>query len=344
MRLFSYRKTWVVTACACLLGLAAGQALAESVTIERKFKPGAKHYVEESADITQKMPGGPAGPVETTMTQVVGMWEEVKKGEGDAVSVVMTFDRFSQKVNTPFMGTLAYDTDAPDAADASPMLKPVFDALMGQSFTLKVGPKDAIEGISGVDELQSDVSEKAGNSMVWAQIKQQFNADSLRQKWGESAMAMYPNRKIDVGETWTSKTREPYQFGTMITDYTFKLEKVTEREGNKVAVVTFTGKHSLEAPAEPPPGQVTPELSGESTGKAFYDIDAGLFVENESTANMEFLIGRPGMEEKSKMEAVAKSTLRYLSPSEREKQEKEASAKAKSNQEKKSEESKEKND
>lgn len=305
----------------------ADAAAAKSAVIQRKFEPGGKRYLEEVSTIVQKSPGGAAGTTNTTMVQTVGFWEEIKKGEKDSALVAMTFDRYQQDITLPHGGEYTYDTDRPAASSSSPRLKPAFDAVIGQTITLEFGPEGEVRSVGGVEALYGQLEKCGADTAVLFELDRELNEEALRLNWGTSRMSCYARRSVDIGETWTGKTRRGLRMGAMVYDLTYKLEEIKLREGREVAIVSLKGNASSESPEDSVVALIAPKLSGEIVGEAIYDIAAGLFIEQNSKASLVFEISRPGVEAKTKMEAEVKTTTRYLTAEERERQKKEAAAK-----------------
>lgn len=90
-----------------------------------------------------------------------------------------------------------------------------------------------------------------------------FNPQRVKELLDLMGSYFLPKTAVAVGETWTRQTSEVRpKFGTLITDISFTLRGVRERDGIQVATIDINGKVSLKAepvavaPAKTPPARV----------------------------------------------------------------------------------------
>jgi len=97
------------------------------------------------------------------------------------------------------------------------------------------------------------MDDSAGGDMFYERMRDTFTADALRQEVYELRFAVLPGREVKVGDTWTRehRARNP-RLGDVIYKYDCKFERVEEKDGRRLAVVTYTGKLE-EAPGNTPP-------------------------------------------------------------------------------------------
>lgn len=265
--------------------ITAGQVFAESVLLERKFKPGRTIYVETNDLIVQKS-SGPRGDSEYTIRRVYGLMEKVGSPTDGKTPVVFTFDRAMQTLEHPSVGELYFDTDDSTDEEASHQFGIMLKPLMGLSMTMEFDEAGEVVSCTGMEAIVRKIDEEAVGASFWGYMKRDLTDDRMSEDWGRNRLLYLPNKKIAVGDTWDviTKTTRP-QLGTIVTKFQCKLDRIGEKDGRQIAVISYTTKPFLEEDEKADDGPKT-ELSGTLTGTAICDVAQGMIVEDTSKASM----------------------------------------------------------
>lgn len=342
MRFPSVSKIQTTTLAISFALLAAVPAMAESVLIKRKFDAGASHLLETKTQATQEMSGMPNVPAGETMKMkfdsVVCRREQVKDGKMGKKEVTATFDHAVQTYDIPMMGgTLEFDSDDMENEEAAPQLATIFGPMIGESIKYEVGRDGKVLNFSGMEEIAKKIEAKATMNMFWGQMKDQFTDKSARRQYAEDPLLIYPGKEISVGDTWSAtSTEERPRIGTMLQKFAYKLDRIGTDNGRKVAFISYTFDVSSANDTEKKNGAEGEEkkeeagghVKGTGTGKAVYDIERGIIVNNdsESKTDIEMSLAAMGGQGTMKIKSIVKSSTRLISDEERNKQ-KEAAAK-----------------
>ena len=116
----------------------------------------------------------------------------------------ITYLAVSAMMDTP-MGKMEYDSENHDGGDISPMLKG-FAALPGKHFEIKVNQMGKTIEVNGTDEMldqlvqEFDLPDESTREQLRESLKRQFGDKALKSNM-ESAMAFYPGRPVNTGDT-----------------------------------------------------------------------------------------------------------------------------------------------
>jgi len=271
----------------------APAARAESVMIKRKFEPGSKQYVESAVEVKQKISGTPMGDMNIDVRRVYGLWETVESVEGDVAEVRLTFDRAAQWMDFPMWNNPYFDSDDPHDPDAAELLRRIYSELIDKSINLKIKDAEIVE-FGGLDEIREYISRKIGTNFIWQQMSAEFTNEQGKQNWEEALFQLYPEKEIKVGETWDSSATAVHpKIGTTRTDFTYKLDRFTDKGGRRIAVITYDAKvDTVHGNEQPDPNAA--ELSGTTEGEALYDVQAGVVVSDHYTNATQIKMPIPG--------------------------------------------------
>lgn len=111
------------------------------------------------------------------------------------------------------------------------------------------------------------------------------------QSYFEQSQPVFPDRVLKVGDSWTQEVKvvsprsEP-----VVTSSTYVLERVTQEEGEPVAVIAFDGDIYLPFPyrpagADPAAGETMAEERIRVKGEMFFALDSGRVQRVETHAN-----------------------------------------------------------
>jgi len=109
------------------------------------------------------------------------------------------------------MGTLAYDSAKPPAADADPRvvsMSKTFGAMVGEALSVTMAPNGAIRRIDGaqriVDKLMKDLPRDPMAGGMAQNIRQMLSEDALRTSLEQSFSRM-PDTPVKPGDTWAAQ-------------------------------------------------------------------------------------------------------------------------------------------
>src|SRR5690606_14697868 len=117
----------------------------------------------------------------------------VKSRKDGVTEIEVTLDALKMDTDVGGMQRLTFDSSNPDAGTSE--LKTMSD-IIGKSFQLFVNEDGSVQKVVGFDEVFSTM-EGAGSEM----LKQSFGDSSLVQSMNQITN-IFPNRAVDVGETW----------------------------------------------------------------------------------------------------------------------------------------------
>jgi len=318
--------------------LPAAEAPAQSVVLKPKYTAGHTGYLELDEQVTQTLRGGMFGPDgrKFDFRHLRGLAQKVEASSpGEGAKLAMTFDRIQLQSSFAGMGqSNSFDSDVDDPKDESNPLANAVGGMLGMTMRMEVDADGNVKSFSGMKEILAKMEEAAaGNPMFEQMVRRELRDDSARVEWGEKMMALFPNKEVKVGETWTRTLREPTQnVGELIWEYHCKLERLGVENGRQVAVVACDGtiRRASEEPAEAGPmGMKLEKLTGRFTGGGTFDVDRGEFVKQNQTTEMNIVMAGPGAAEtqpadpeagKMKVDLASTRTVSVLSPAEREKQ------------------------
>lgn len=159
------------------------------------------------------------------------------------VTVSIKYDAVSLKMAN---GSTTYEYDSSKKADSNDPQNLAYEALIGQSFTAKIGKDGVIKEVSGVDKILSNIidklqiSDESLKASISESLKQSFGDEALKQGLG-SMTNIYPNdKKVKVGDSWESKQTITVGYPMIINDkYT-----LIENKGN---IITLDVNSTIDA-------------------------------------------------------------------------------------------------
>jgi hypothetical protein len=261
-----------------------------------RFEEGKTYRMRMATEqkITQTMEGRTM-----VMPQTIGfgLTQAVKEVREDGTAVVqVTYDSVKFKQEGP-MGAMDYDSANPPAT-VPPMARG-FAALVGQGFSMDMTPEGRVVRVEGADQLLARITENieipmpAMRSTIEAQMKQQFGDQALKEMM-EQMMAIYPEKPVAVGDSWSRKVTVARGF-PMVMDNNWTLK--SRADGVAVVEVRSTVEPNPDAgPLEMGGMRIQQKLRGDQQGTIEIDETSGWVL--KSTLNQEFsgemtIIGGP---------------------------------------------------
>ncbi len=208
-----------------------------AVSLQLKLPKGKTYYQRNLADqhITQTVMNN-----QQTVEVSVGMGQKLDVLDVDSagnMQIRYTFIWVMNKQTTP-MGSVSYDS-AQQQTTPPPGTEPLA-ALLNQSYTVKLSPQGRVLDIQGVEQMKAAVQKKlppGAEAGPMANVVNPFTDKQGLKEITESMMAIYPDKPVDMGQSWTDKRVLTAGFGR-IEEAKWTLLK--EEAG--VAVLGVTGK------------------------------------------------------------------------------------------------------
>lgn len=143
------------------------------------------------------------------------------------------------------MGTVSYDS----AQQATPPagMEPLA-AFLNQSYTVKLSPKGKVLDIEGVEQMKAAVQKKmppGAEAGPMGNIVSTFMEKPGIKEMTESLMAVYPDKPVEVGQSWSEKKILTVGFGRIE-----EIKRTLQKQEAGVATIgqTATIRSNPEAP------------------------------------------------------------------------------------------------
>ena len=216
------RLRCTISAVGLLILIALCGSGTAATRLEWKLGKGKTYYQRTVIDqITQTMMGQ-----EQKMEQAIGTGLKLQVLDVDAqgnMRIQYTFLWMRLKQDNP-MGQVDYDSSrqspVPGGAEG-------FAALVGQSYTVKLTPQGKVLDVNGVEQLRQAVLKKlpAGEDPAQTMNPVAMYIDKAKvQQMVESNMAIYPDKPVNPGDSW-SRERTIVMGFTMIIQSKWTLQK-----------------------------------------------------------------------------------------------------------------------
>ena len=237
---------------------------AEKRNYELKLEKGKKYYFRmlTEQEISQTVMGQ-----EQSMEQVIGMGMELDVNEVDAngamwIDYKYGWAKFGHKGP---MGEQVYDSSKKDSP--VPPTAQGFVALLGEGFSLRMMPKGKVKAVRGLKRMRENISKKlpAGpmREFMMKGLEQYFNEAAVKEL-NESSMAMYPDKPVGVGDSWSRKVVLSQGFA-MVLENKWTLKE--RRNGVALIEVSSTVKPNRKAkPLEMGLMKISYEFTGTQKG------------------------------------------------------------------------------
>ncbi len=247
---------------------------AAAVTLQLKLAKGKTYY--ERTVIDQHM-------VQTVMNMQQVMDQGIGTGlQMDVLDVdpqgnmrIRNTYNWSMATRTGSMGNLNYDsakqTTPPPGAEP-------FAALLGQSYIIRITPKGEVLDVNGVEELQAAVRKKlpagAEAGPALGALSQYLDKNSIKQML-ESALGVYPDKPVEVGESWSKKRVFSPMFELTI-DSKWTLQKL--EDGVAIIATTSSSRSNANKPVEAGGMKMRFDLAGTQDGTIRMQQATGLIL------------------------------------------------------------------
>lgn len=247
-------------AAACAAGLAAfvlftspaqgirAQEAGERIELKLRLTPGAKFGLKTTSvqTVFQNLGGRSQNLSQTFGFGYTFLVDEI--GEDGIASVTVLYDSVLVKQHSP-EGSVEYDSS--QAEQGIPPALKAFAALPGQSIRMKIGPTGVVHEVDGMTHLLrrliSQLNLPAGpeRQLMEKTLESQLSDEALRRAM-ENMMAIYPEKPVAIGDSWTRGFAVNQGFPVII-DNVWKLRE--RKEGRAVIDVSAEIKTDPEAGA-----------------------------------------------------------------------------------------------
>jgi hypothetical protein len=306
--------------------------------VRPKHTPGEKCYLEVDQQMTQKITGGqaPGGGITFKIHRLSGLMQTVDKATPDNTQLTMTFDRVSQKIDAGAMMNAGFDSDDPDNEESAKELGEALSPMLGLPLKFQLDKDNHFTSVTGMKEIKAFMSSKAGNNMFLQRMGPELTDERAKMLYGENRYVLYANKEVKVGDHWKRQLTDNLpRIGKVVSEYDCKLDRITEEEGRKVAVVSFesTTKSADRPAGETPSAEPQLSMDGTYSGTGTFDIEKGLITKavSEGQAKLKTVSSggeSDGQAPKTNIELTLKTTTTVMPEAERGKQKAEAKKKA----------------
>jgi hypothetical protein len=265
----------------CSSSLAARQ----DVTLRYRWTKGDTlryRITQQSTTTIGGIPGMDNLTIEQSIVQVVSTSVDDVAADG-AATLKQSVESVKMDLTSPVFAA-SYDSAKPEAAtdQLSATLKGVLSQVIGQSYTVVMGPTGEVLKVEGVSKMAekmfSNVSADPAAAGVLDGLKAGLSDDSMRSLLAQS-FSQSPNRPLKVGESWTyDVVQKNPMLGGIITSVKMTLKSVDGEASKRVATIATASdvKQDAAAPPAPNPMGMTMKLSpGTGDGEQVFDVAAG---------------------------------------------------------------------
>ncbi len=262
-RLFWFAVAGITSMALCNTSVAA-------VSLQLKLGKGKTYYEKMTVDqhMTQTVMN-----MQQVIDQNMGMGSKLDvldvEGQGN-MRIRYTFNWAMSKRTGP-MGNLDYDSakqpTPPAGAEA-------FAALLGQSYVVKLSPKGEVLDVNGVEEMRAAILKKlpadAAADPSMNALTPYLDKKGIKEMI-ESAMGVYPDQPVDVGQSWSKKR-------TVSPAFELTLENKWTLQKREAGVATITATSSIRSNPNKPM-----EMSGMKMGFDLAGTQDGTMQMEEAT-------------------------------------------------------------
>lgn len=211
----------------------------ESVLLSPLLTEGVPRYVEfQETSWPVPAEGAEAGP-QVRNDGIHGFLETARfDGEGGLV-LELFLERVKFESKRGEQGT-TWDSDLADQGTSS--LRDVFEPALGQTLSFTLDSKRRIRSLAGLDEMTAAMRAGSGGGGFAEFVLTGYTPEEMRRGLVEGRFAVFPNRRVAVGDTWETEHRTPPLQGSLLKRYACRLAGLEESGGKTVATVAFTAE------------------------------------------------------------------------------------------------------
>jgi hypothetical protein len=291
-----------VMAALALIALAPSLARAQT-TLQYKWTQGEALVYRTSLNTESTMSGMPGvGQATLTqkMTQRIKILPAAVAPDGSA-TLQQTIEAVKVEMQT-MMGTLAYDSEHPEAAkgdEGAQALARVFGGMVGATISIGMAPDGSIQRIDGVQRAYDAIAQNLPKDRSAAQMAQTLKSvlsDEAVRAALEQSFPRLPAKPVSAGDSWTGTI----SLGSASTGRITGTQKMTLKSvgtPEDAAAATIDVALTLEQESAPPvgPSGMTMKL-GDSKGQGsiLFDVTRGRIVKSSMQTEMPATITAAG--------------------------------------------------
>jgi len=270
---------------ALCLALSGCSKKENAVELKIKWTVGKKYiqHMEMSQDNKMNAAGR---PMEQTMTMSSDYSIAAQK-ELPGGGCVLDMEFVGQKIQSAMGGQtmVSFDSATDPANDGKNPIAPTFRKIIGLHVQYETDAGGHVQKVDGVDEL---VERMGGNTPQGAMVKSMLNEQTLKQ-YADFGRGL-PDHPVRIGDTWPMNMEIPMgQIGKLAINLNYTFTGWDDHDGRKCVKLNYSGTVTSK------PVTTTSQMSfnidnGKMSGTTWFDPDAGVVVENNSTQNMNMKI------------------------------------------------------
>lgn len=253
-----------------------GRLLADDgIQLKAKLKGPSNVYATYESDTLQKMMGPDGKEMEVKGNATYGLLMTVTP-DGDQIKVSGTFDRLAGMMSFNVNMTSRFDSDNPDAEDASPDYRAAFMPILNLPLTMTIDADGKCVKVAGGDVMREKLSGLGPQNFIATSLREGDLIDQqLGQNIGEYPYLLLNGQTAKPGDTWTVGRKEMIQqVGRTKVTYKCKLDRMEK----DLATISFTGTVEKDADEKPAEGKRLGKIDGTVEGTATYDAKAGVIT------------------------------------------------------------------
>jgi hypothetical protein len=273
----------IVAGIACMEFVALCSPVAAAVKLELKLAKGKTYYQKTNVEqqIAQTMMGQEQKSGQSMGTGLKLQVLDVDAQKNMRIQYTYLWLRLKQ---SGLMAQVDYDsakqTTAPSGAEG-------FAALLGQSYTARLTPQGKVLDVNGVEQLAEAVRKKLPAGMeatpAMSVLSPYLDKRSVKDMI-EAAMAIYPDRPVSPGDSWSKHVTMAVGF-TMVIDSKWTLQK--EEAGAATIGLTATVQTDPNAPPMEAGGmKMKSQMSGTQEGTMRIVEATGLAASSQERAQI----------------------------------------------------------
>ena len=290
----------------------------EIVDLRAKYQPGRITFVEGNSEV-KATSTSPMGDFNMTLRIKSGVLREVIP-VANGTRLLLTIDRAGFMFDST-MGSSFFDSDIPDP-EQSEQWAQILAPQIGMKLTIELDAENQITSSTGMEAIVKKIDESAAGNMFWSYDRPRYTDERHRRSW-QNQLSIFPNRLVRRGDTWTAPYLEELaELKDFHFDCTYTLDQIAEKDGYKLAKISFEGKISgdrqYESEGMMPISNIKLEEATLS-GTATIDVERGELIRREDRAKIAYSGTMGPGENAPKMSASREITRTYTikSPTER---------------------------
>jgi Family of unknown function (DUF6263) len=267
---------------------AASSAASDPAEMKIKWNVGKKYTMrmEFSQDTETKLPNQP-GPTksEVSMSQDFSI-SPIKLLDNGGWQLELEFEDETMDVSQGGRKVLSFDSTQSPAADTNNPVGPVLRAMIGARLQYFTDVNGKVEKVEGVDELMNRFAAN-GKPQQQAMFKRMFSEDTLKRygSFGDE----FPNRMVNVGESWSVKKDIVSSVGVLNSDIKYTFKNWEQHDDRKCAHIVDTGDISTKSTSNAS-GAVVEIEKGKISGEFWFDPELGMVVDVNSDQDIKMKV------------------------------------------------------